>query len=188
VNALCESNSRQTMSIGTNTDDAEISGISKSAIVKEQSEPSATVSSVVSGVEPSTQSMAPYDAKSQSLSPDAIKSQSRSIPSELISISTTSSAPPIQEEESLNDAFKELVPYLISIVMWFKNALTSDVYRRKAIKVYKTLNSILHSEYLKQCFKFAFDSFDNLVRLYTHINTENDVTWVMIRIPATEND
>lgn len=170
------------MSIGTNTDNTEISGISKSAIVKEQSEPSATVSLVVSAVEPSTQSMAPIDdAKSQSLSPDAMKSQSRSI-------STISVAPTIQEEESLNNAFKELVPYLISIVLWFKNALTSDAYRRKAIKVYKTLNSILHSEYLKQCFKFAFDSFDNLVRLYTHINTENDVTWVMIRIPATEND
>ncbi|XP_026819225.1 uncharacterized protein LOC113557883 [Rhopalosiphum maidis] len=173
VNALYASYNRETMSIGTNTD------IYKSTIVKEQPESSSVA--MVSGVEPSTQSLS-LDMKSR---PKSIPSANQA-PSELAELTSTPSIVP--QQESLFDAFKEITPYLISTVLWFKNALTSDAYRRKAIRVYNTLHSILHSEYLKKCFKFAFDSFDNFVRLYTHINFDNEMTSVMIRVPATEND
>jgi hypothetical protein len=161
------------MSIGTNTD------ISKSTIVKEQ--PESSLVATVSGVEPSTQSLS-LDMKSR---PKSIPSVNQA-PSELAEMTSTPSIVP--QQESLFDAFKEITPYLISTVLWFKNALTSDAYRRKAIRVYNTLHSILHSKYLKKCFKFAFDSFDKFVRLYTHINFDNEITSVMIRVPATEND
>ncbi|XP_060847740.1 uncharacterized protein LOC132927257 [Rhopalosiphum padi] len=173
VNALYASYNRETMSIGTNTD------ISKSTIVKEQ--PESSLVATVSGVEPSTQSLS-LDMKSR---PKSIPSVNQA-PSELTELTSTPSIVP--QQESLFDAFKEITPYLISTVLWFKNALTSDAYRRKAIRVYDTLHSILHSKYLKKCFKFAFESFDNFVRLYTHINFDNEITSVMIRVPATEND
>ncbi|XP_025198164.1 uncharacterized protein LOC112596612 [Melanaphis sacchari] len=180
MHVLCALYNHQTTSIGTNTDNTDNSDISKSTIVKEHFESSTVMT--VSNVEPSTQSL-PIDVKSWSRSiPSANQTQSR-----LISTTSISDVPPTQQE-SLVDTFKELTPYLISLVLWFKNALTSDAYRKKAIRVYKTLYSILHSQFLKQCFKFVFDSFDNFVRLYTHINTDNDMTSVMIRIPATEND
>lgn len=51
------------------------------------------------------------------------------------------------------------------------------------------INSTLNSQYLKTFFKFVFDSFDKVVKLYTHIDMDDsDITKVMIRIPATEND
>jgi len=142
----------------------------------------------VSIVEPSVQSLSkkpsPSDIKSKSISIQSVEKTQ----SELIAKSSNSDVQPTQLE-SLTGTLKELAASLISVIAWFKNASTSNVYRRKAVAVYKTINSTLNSQYLKTFFKFVFDSFDKVVKLYTHIDMDDsDITKVMIRIPATEND
>lgn len=163
------------MSIGTSTAHSENSAVSKPRSVKEENESLKKVSIV----EPSKKSLSKKSLQVHSVE----HTQSGSI-----SKSSTSVVPPT-EPESLTEKLKELTAYLISVVIWFKNALTSNVYRRKAVAVYRGINSILDSQYLKTCFKFIFDSFDKTVKLYAHIDMNDDeMTSVMIRIPATEND
>lgn len=180
---LCASNIRVTMSVGTNTEENSI--ISKPKIVKESLE---SLNKKVSIVEPSVQSLSkkplPSDVKSESKSIDPVeKTQSG-----LLSKSSISAVQPTQPE-SLTENLKELATILISVIVWFKNASTSNVYRRKAVGVYQAINSALNSQYLKTFFKFVFDGFDKIVKLYTHIDMDNsEITRVMIRIPATEND
>jgi len=169
------------MSVGTNTEYSKSSVISKPRIVKEQLESSNKEVSIVQSL-----SKKPLlsDVKSQSKSIDAVEKTQ----SELITKSSNSAVQPTQQE-SLTENLKELAMSLISVIAWFKNASTSKVYRRKAVGVYQAINSTLNSQYLKTFFKFVFDSFDKIVKLYTHIDMDDiDVTRVMIRIPATEND
>jgi len=139
-------------------------------------------------IEPSTQSLS---KKSLQVS---VKSQSTSIhyveqtKSGSASKSSSSAISPTRLE-SLTETLKELTTSLISVILWFKNVLTSNVYRRKAVAAYQTINTIINSRYLRICFKFIFNSFDKIVKLYTHIDMNDDeFTSVMIRIPATEND
>ncbi|XP_003246329.1 uncharacterized protein LOC100569951 [Acyrthosiphon pisum] len=182
---LCASNIRLTMSVGTNTEYGENSMIYKPRIVKKELE---SLNKEVSIVEPSVQSLSEKpltsDVKSQSKSIHSVeKSQSGSLEK-----SSDSTVQPTQPE-SLTETLNELAASLISVIAWFKNALTSNVYRRKAVAVYQAINSTLNSQYLKTFFKFVFDSFDKIVKLYTHIDMDDtDITKVMIRIPATEND
>jgi len=185
VNALCALKTRQTMSIGINTEDSKNATVFKPKVVKEQLESLKKTDSIV---EPSTQSLS---KKSLQVS---VKSQSRSILSVQqtqtgsVSKSSSSVVQPTQPE-SLTETLKELTASMISVILWFKNVLTSNVYRRKAVAAYQAINSIINSQYLKICFKFIFDSFDKIVKLYTHIDMNDDeFTSVMIRIPATEND
>lgn len=177
MNALYASHTtRQTMSIGTNTEDSENSTVSKPRAVKERNE---SLKKKVSIVEPSTQSLSKKSLQIHSVE----QRQSASI-----SKLSTSTVPPTQSE-LLTETIKEFTMSLVSVIVWFKNALTFNVYKRKAVAVYRSINSILNSQYLKICFKFIFDSFDKIVKLYAHIDMNDDeMTSVMIRIPATEND
>jgi len=173
------------MSIGTNTEDSENSTIYKPRTVKKQLE---SLNKKVSIVEPSVQSLSkkplPSDAKPQSKSIHSVEQTQ----SGLIAKSSISTDQP-KQPESLTETLKELATSLISVILWFKNASTSNVYRRKAVAVYHAINSILNSQYLKTFFKFIFDGFDKIVKLYTHIDmNDSEITSVMIRIPATEND
>lgn len=185
LNELCASNNRLTKSVGTNTEYSENSTISKPRIVKK---PLESLKKKMSIVQPSTQSLSknplPSDVKSQSKSIHSVE-QSQS---ESIAKSSTSEVQSTQPE-SLTETLKELAESLISVIVWFKNALTSNVYRRKAVAVYHAINSILNSQYLKIFFEFIFESFDKIVKLYTHIDMDDtEFTSIMIRIPATEND
>ncbi|KAL5237818.1 hypothetical protein ACI65C_005228 [Semiaphis heraclei] len=185
VNALCALSTLQTKSIGTNTEDRKKSIVLKPRVVKEQPESLKKNESIV---EPSTQSLS---KKSLQVS---VKSKSRSIQSVeqsksgSVSKSSSSAVPPTQPE-SLVENLKELTTSLISVILWFKNVLTSNVYRRKTVAAYQAINSMINSRHIRIGFKFIFDSFDKIVKLYTHIDMNDDeFTSVMIRIPATEND
>jgi len=185
LNKLCASNNRLTKSVGTNTEYSENSTISKPRIVKEQLE---SLKKKISIVQPSTQSLSknslPSDVKSRSKSIHSVEK----IRSELIAKSSTSEVQSTQPE-SLTETLTELAASLILVIVWFKNVSTSNVYRRKAIAVYHAINSILNSQRLKIFFEFVFESFDKIVKLYAHIDmNDTEITSVMIRIPATEND
>lgn len=186
MNALCALSTRQTMSIGTNTEDRKKSLVLKLKAVIEQPE---SLKKNESTVEPSTQSLSKkslqVSVKSKSISIQSVE-QSKS---GSVSKSSSSYAVPPTQPESLTENLKELTTSLISVILWFKNVLTSNVYRRKAVAAYQAINSMINSRYLRIGFKFIFDSFDKIVKLYTHIDMNDDeFTSVMIRIPATEND